>query len=223
MLVHQLPSHNYDGLWHASDFTITLSAVDSESGVADTYYRIDQGEEQLLSTNGQPRITLDGATNKLEFWSVDNTGNIESVQVMSGIKLDKSNPIIGNTVTPPENEVKADQDVTVSVDVSDSISGVESVMLSYSVDDGSTWENLPMNLNSTTELWQATIPSQSIWTSVNYKILSYDNAGNSASSNATDFYYDYEVIPEFSSEIFLLLFTVVTLCAIVVGKKLRWN
>jgi hypothetical protein len=84
------------------------------------------------------------------------------------------------------------------------------VTLSYSIDNESTWENLPMNLNSTNGLWQATIPGQPIWTTVNYKILCYDKAGNNASSNGTDLHYEYQVISEFPTWIASLI-TLITI------------
>jgi len=214
-------SHDYDGLWHTSDFTITLSSLDSESGVEETYYQINEGETRTLSIDGQPFITTESADNKLEYWSEDISGNVETVNVLSGIKLDKTNPIIGNTVTTPEDDIQANQDVKVAVDVSDSVSGVESVTLSYSIDNWSTWENLPMNLNSTNGLWQATIPGQEIWTTVNYKILCYDNAGNDAFSNGTGLYYEYQVISEFPSWTILPLLLIVILFGIVIRRSLN--
>ena len=32
-------SDDYDGLWHTTDFTITLSSIDNGKGIAATYYR----------------------------------------------------------------------------------------------------------------------------------------------------------------------------------------
>jgi outer membrane protein assembly factor BamB len=92
-------SHNYDGLWHTVDFTITLTATDDISGVAETYYKINDGPIQNVSVHGQPRITTESANNILEFWSVDNAGNEELPhKILTGIKLDKTAP------TPPLTE-----------------------------------------------------------------------------------------------------------------------
>ena len=48
-------NHNYDGTWQTSDFIISLSASDTESGLVDTYYRINDGPERcfLLMVNQQ--------------------------------------------------------------------------------------------------------------------------------------------------------------------------
>jgi hypothetical protein len=210
--------HDYVDKWQTSDFTITLSAIDSQSGVFDTYYRINQGVEKSVSTDGQPQITVENANITLEFWSTDNAGNVETAQTLSGIKLDKTNPVIGTPVTTPETEIQENQDVTVSVDVSDAVSDVKNVVLFYSVDNKTTWEDLPMILNSTTGLWQANIPSQTIWTTVNYKISAVDNADNSATTE-TNLTYSYDVIPEFPSELILPLFFVVAVFSAIVRKK----
>ncbi len=83
----------YDGLWHNTDFTITLTATDDLSGVAETYYRINEGPIRNVGTHGQPLITTQGANNQLEYWSVDNEGNEEAPHILDDIKLDKTAPI----------------------------------------------------------------------------------------------------------------------------------
>ncbi len=85
---------DYDGLWHSTDFTITLNASDSISGTAETYYRINDDAINNVSGNGQPYIITEGANNKLEYWSIDNANNEELPHVtLTTIKLDKTAPI----------------------------------------------------------------------------------------------------------------------------------
>ncbi|MHA1651589.1 MAG: PKD domain-containing protein [Candidatus Helarchaeota archaeon] len=87
-------TNDYDGLWHNSDFTINLTANDNLSGIAATYYRINDGVTFNLSANGQPVITYESADNKLEYWSVDLANNEENPHhILTGIKLDKTLPI----------------------------------------------------------------------------------------------------------------------------------
>lgn len=83
---------DYDGLWHSTDFAVTLTAADDMSGVAGTYYKINDGSTKTVSANGQPLITNEGSNNKLEYWSIDHAGNGESHHVLTGIKLDKTSP-----------------------------------------------------------------------------------------------------------------------------------
>jgi len=46
--------HDYDGLWHTSDLTVTLTAVDEVSRIAETYYSINGGPIKSVSADGQP-------------------------------------------------------------------------------------------------------------------------------------------------------------------------
>ena len=77
-----------------------------------------------------------------------------------------------------------------------------------------------MVLNSTSELWHATIPGQQIWTNVNYKITAYDNAGNTASTNGTSS-NNYEVIPEFPTWTITPILLAITLVTIFCKRKLE--
>ncbi|MBO3832984.1 MAG: PQQ-binding-like beta-propeller repeat protein [Candidatus Brockarchaeota archaeon] len=83
----------YEDVWHNADFTITLEASDDLSGVAETYYRINNGPMKMVSVDGHPLITVEGANNTLEYWSVDNAGNEETHKFIIGIKLDKTRPV----------------------------------------------------------------------------------------------------------------------------------
>jgi len=120
-------SHDCDGLWHNDDFTITLTATDNETGVAETYYRINNGPVKAVSVDGQPLITIESSNNTLEYWSVDEVGNEELPhKILTGIKLDK---------TPPASSISVDgtlgndnwfiSDVTVSIISTDKASGVK--------------------------------------------------------------------------------------------------
>lgn len=186
---------DYDGEWRNADFTITLTGTDYESGVAETYYRINDGPDKAVSIDGQPYITTEGANNTLEYWSVDNVGNEELPhKILTGINLDKTFPAIGIPSRIPEGDVQPDQVVKVSVSVTDFGSEVKNVTLSYNLNDSTVWINLPMVFNSTTELYETTINIQQANTLVRYKITAYDNAGNQAVNDNQGNYYTYRVI-----------------------------
>jgi hypothetical protein len=86
-------SDDYNGLWHNSDFTITLTATD-DIGVDVTFYRINNGATESVVANGQPLIATEGAANTLEYWSVDNSGNTEQPhKMLTQVKLDKTVPV----------------------------------------------------------------------------------------------------------------------------------
>jgi hypothetical protein len=59
------------------------------SGIKGVYYRINNGVTQ----NGvQATITTRGASNKLEFWTEDYSGNISSRNIVTGIKVETNPP-----------------------------------------------------------------------------------------------------------------------------------
>jgi hypothetical protein len=74
----------------ASGATVTLSATDSLSGVAHTYYTIDSGAQQTYSS----AFTVTGSgSHTVKYWSVDAAGNTEASHTLS--------VTVGNvTVTP---------------------------------------------------------------------------------------------------------------------------
>ena len=121
---------------------------------------------------------------------------------------------------PPKENVKANEEIKISVNVTDPYFGVKNVTLFYSIDNATTWENRTMNYNTQTSLYEATIPGQPIETEVNFKIVAYNNDGKSATNDGTEPYYTFEVIPEFPSWIILPLIMIVTLFAVVFRKKL---
>jgi len=213
--------HNYDDLWHTTDFTVTLNATDDISGVAETYYRINDGPIQNVSAHGYPLITTEGADNKLEYWSVDNAENEELPHIiLTGIKLDKTTPAIDIPSRKPAGDVEPDQSVRVAADITDTVSQVKNATVYYSLNNGTTWEEpTPMNLNASTNLYEAIIPGQPAGTWVKYKIVAYDQAGNNATLDGTQPYCTYQVIPEFPPSLILPIFMIAALLAVIVYRR----
>lgn len=142
---------DYDGLWHCADFTITLTAIDYESGVAETYYRINDGPTKAVSIEGQPLIAIEGI-NKLEYWSIDNAGNEELPhKILVGIKLDKTTPT-GSIIINNGDAYTTSTSVTLTLTANDLTSGVYQVR--YSNDN--VWDNEPWEEFSPTKIWTLT-------------------------------------------------------------------
>ena len=135
-------ANNYDRLWHTSDFTITLSAIDDEfATVGNTYYRINDGSSNNVINIGQPVIGTEGTNNKLEYWSVDSLGNVEPHHTLTGIKLDKTAPT-GSIVIKNGDLFTASTAVTLTLTSNDQTSGVS--LVRYSNDgiwDTEAWES----------------------------------------------------------------------------------
>lgn len=92
---------------------------------------------------------------------------------------DAEPPTIGGSSRTPETPTPT-QDVQVSVEVSDDLTGVQNVILSYN-SSGVVWTNLTMTLTGG-NTYEATIPAMPSETLVNYKIITCDNIGNEAAS-----------------------------------------
>jgi len=211
--------HDYDDLWHTADFTITLTATDDLSGVAETYYRINEGPIQNVTANGQPLITTESANNKLEYWSVDNAGNEELPHTtLTEIKLDKTYPNVKTPSRTPDGDVLPGQSVKISVNITDAASQVKNVTLYYAINGGETWTDLPMN-HAASNLYEATIPPQEAGTSVRFRIVAYDHAGNNRTLNGAEPYCVYQVVPEFPPSLIMPLFMILTLLAVIFYRR----
>mgnify|MGYP001062834436 CR=1 FL=1 len=111
---------------------------------------------------------------------------------------DVTPPDIGvPTQDPSSDMVMPYQNVTISVNVTDTESGVKNATLHYNINSSATWITLVMSYNSTSSLYYATIPGQPEETLVKYKIMAYDNAGTVAVKDNDGQYYVYTVIPAF--------------------------
>jgi hypothetical protein len=130
-------------------------------------------------------------------------------------------PDVGTPVLNPAREnVQPDQNVTVSINVTDSESGVKNVTLTYSIDNGTTWANPEsMNFNATSNLYEGTIPGQPMGTEVRFKIVAFDNAENNVTMDGTSLDYTYIVVPEFPTALALPIFMTATLLAIIFYRK----
>jgi len=92
------------------------------------------------------------------------------------------------SVTQEPLEPTNDDPVKIFANITDP-SGIDSVTLSYSTDQ-TTWFNITMNLNLTSELYEAIIPAMPEETTVYYKIYANDTFGNLAESQL----YNYTVL-----------------------------
>jgi hypothetical protein len=128
-------------------------------------------------------------------------------------KDDVEPPSISNPYRIPEGDALPDQQMNVFVDVTDTQSGVKNVTLSYTTDNGTSWTGVSMNYNSTSGLWNGTIPSQPYNSLVTFKIVAYDNAENMAVNEGESLHYNYHVIPEFPLSLANLLLILSTITA----------
>ena len=104
--------------------------------------------------------------------------------------VDNTPPSISAVEYP--SEVKEEEEVAkINVTVTDARSGVDEVILSYSVDGGETWVNLTATAKSG-DVYEAVVLGQTAGTTVQFKVIAVDEAGNVAVSQT----YSYEVVSE---------------------------
>jgi hypothetical protein len=131
--------------------------------------------------------------------------------------LDMTPPTIGTPLQDPDPAaVEPNQNVTVSVEVTDEGSGVREVVFSYSIDEGQTWTNTTLN-NISLNTYTGEILGFEADTHVQYKIIAYDNANNPAVEDNAGNYYVYTVIPELR-KLTILFFMIITSIAIILTK-----
>ncbi|ULL17083.1 hypothetical protein DVH26_23145 [Paenibacillus sp. H1-7] len=112
--------------WSNKDVTVTLTASDSGSGIASTYYSIDGGAQQEGSS---VTVTTEGV-HTLTYWSVDKAGNVEAKRT-AAVRIDKTAPSLKVTLDKkvlwPANHKMVT--VTASVYAEDALSHLDSVVL----------------------------------------------------------------------------------------------
>ncbi|MGD8506409.1 MAG: hypothetical protein PVF15_07075 [Candidatus Bathyarchaeota archaeon] len=144
-------THNYDGSWHTTNFTISLVATDL-SGVAETYYKINDGSTKIVSIDDQPNITTESANNTLEYWSIDNADNEELPhKILTGIRLDKIAPT-GSIIIGSGDTYTNSTSVMLTLGATDSTSGVYQVRFS----NDNLWDTEPWETPSSTKAWTLT-------------------------------------------------------------------
>lgn len=103
------------------------------------------------------------------------------------------------------------QNVTISANVTDTESGIADIILSYSTDNGITWNNITM-IPEIGDAYAGQILGFSEGTHVWYKVIAYDKAGNVETNDNLGQYYVYTAIPEFPTLLSFLIaaFTITT-------------
>jgi hypothetical protein len=122
-----LPAADSDNGWYAHGPTVSLTANDSLSGMATTYYKVDGGAAQTYT--GPFTEGLEGA-HTVTFWSTDKAGNAEDAAGANNrvtIRVDTTKPTIGGSRQPAANAAGWNNEpVTASFACADGGSGIQS-------------------------------------------------------------------------------------------------
>jgi hypothetical protein len=199
-------------------YTLTIMpATGGNTSPEPEIYTYVQGTEAAVTANPQAGYSFG-------HWELDGTsiGSTNPVDILMdknhtllAVFIDNIPPQISNPTQDPLTNIQPNQNVTVTVTITDEGSGIYSVTLAYTIDNGTTW--IPLNMSKIgANAYQTKIPGHENCTWVRYKITAYDNATNSAVNDNAGHYYTYQVIPEFPTavSVFLLLFFITTLILI---------
>jgi hypothetical protein len=136
--------------------------------------------------------------------------------------VDNTPPVINTpTQNPTAGNVQPNQQVKITVNVTDSTSGVKNVTLFYTND--TVWHSVEMVYNSTSGLWEATIPGDAQGAQIKYTIEAYDNAENLAVNDNAGDYFTYTVIPEFQSIMLILFLMIMATITIMVSTRRKFG
>jgi large repetitive protein len=126
---------NVTDAWLNQDFTVELTATDDVSGVAKTFYSVNDGE----FVEGTSFVVTEEGLNKVMFFSLDNAGNVEEIRTVE-VKIDKTVPVTKSNV----EEGWLNQAFTVDLTATDDLSGVAKIY--YSVNGSQFVEGTSVEL-----------------------------------------------------------------------------
>jgi fibronectin type 3 domain-containing protein len=112
--------------WTNKSQTVTLTATDNDTGVAKTYYSLNDGP----FTEGSSVTVEKEGINKLSFYSVDKVGNTESVKTVE-VKIDQTAPVTALDQNPGDFT----QSYTGNLVATDTDSGVDKTYYSINGED----------------------------------------------------------------------------------------
>lgn len=122
-------SDNSPSTWQNTDFTVTLTCTDSDSGCRETLYSIDGG---MMQTGTSILISEEG-DHTIEYYSIDNAGN-EEIPETTHAKLDKTSPAI-SIISPEPKDYIQTEIVFLNIASTDVPSGIASTTVTI---DGTT-------------------------------------------------------------------------------------
>jgi len=150
----------------------------------------------------------------------DKAGNVAYSIIQ--VAMDNTAPQIIALYHHPETPLEG-QEVKVFVNITD-MSGVKNATILFKVNDGEIWFNATMSYNSSTRLFEGTIPEMPAGTTISYIVVIYDNLENVAIGDNEGEYYIYTVIHEFPTlTVLLLSFLLFAIILILTQKPQRFN
>jgi len=131
-----LPSPSCVNGWYSEPVSIVINATDNDV-VAAVKYRVDGGDiRSVMGRTATVQISQEGV-HKLEYWSVDKSGNEEVPHNVVTVSIDRTPPVITIQVPAPGDAFYLNEPVTPEVQVTDAVSGVAEEVVESAVDTSS--------------------------------------------------------------------------------------
>jgi parallel beta-helix repeat protein len=180
------------------------------------------------SLDGQANVTINGNTTLADIQDgfheiilyANSTAGIMGQSNITWFAVDTTPPTITDVYQdPPSNDVLPVDTVSINVTVTDAVSGVKQVILSYTANNETWFSVNATNLGQ--NIFNAVIPPFPSGTNVTYIVTAVDNVNNTISTRQMGYEYQYRVVPELPTMLILLLMMTSTLFATVVYKRTR--
>lgn len=171
------------GFSAAVDLTMTPKSIAGVTSSLDPT-QITPLPNDFVTSTLTVAIANDASTSEYSVTVTGISGTLQhSVNISLTITIETKPPIIVSVSQAPVNAPAYNQTATILADIVDSESGVKNATLRYSA--GTVQYDIAMTLN--TGLYEATIPAYPYGTVIEYWVHSWDNAGNSATSNSATY------------------------------------
>lgn len=207
---------------NSTSVTLNLAATDTVSGVfAERFSNDGVWDTELWEppSSSKSWTLTPGDGGKTVYFQIKDYSGLVSNTYASTILLDTTSPSIGIPLRDPIDDVQPNQLVKISVNVTDSGGGINSVRLAYLTNRSTVGLEFSMAFNETSGLYESIILGQEANTLVKYQITAYDNAGNGVTNDNAGQYYVYAVVPEFPSFVSLSAFIIGTFIAVMVFRR----
>ncbi|PVX26764.1 MAG: hypothetical protein CW716_05285, partial [Candidatus Bathyarchaeum sp.] len=184
------------------------------------YYLGYSLDGQLYTDKENVTLTaLSEGAHQLMFYA-NYSGRVTGEFATVWFTVDTTPPNITEVTQAPADTNETTEGVMVNATVTDTVSDVKRVTLSYS-DGNGTWVNVEM-AKLEGNIWNGMIPPFPHGTTITYTVIAEDNAGNIVT---TEELYEqpnqYETLPEFQSWILLPLSLIITSFVVVIKKKTK--
>jgi fibronectin type 3 domain-containing protein/stress response protein YsnF len=176
--------------WFKEDVVVELTATDSTSGVAATYYSVN-GQEYEEGTTFT--VTEEGI-NEVSYYSVDKAGNVEEVKT-EHVKVDKTAPETTSNITGDWFK----EDVVVELTAIDNTSGVAATYYSINgteYEEGTTFAVKEEGIN---EVSYYSVDKAGNVEEVRTETVKVDKTVPETTSNITDEWFKEEVVLELTA------------------------